>query len=109
MATPIEPISTMRRTGPVQQQHRRRAALSRAGVDERGGNAGDVEVTGDGGRGHENEPAIPAGSPDRTCGWVMGRVVGPSHMSIEPGSAGSNVRGTQLASSSIRRTPKEYS
>ena len=46
---------------------------------------------------------------DRTWGWVMGRVVGPSHMSMEPGSAGSKVRGTQAASSSIRRTPKEYS
>jgi hypothetical protein len=31
------------------------------------------------------------------------------HMSMEPGSAGSKVRGTQAASSSIRRTPNEYS
>src|ERR1022692_3790906 len=45
----------------------------------------------------------------RSWGWVIGRVVGPSHISIEPGSAGSKVRGTQAASSVIRRTPKEYS
>ena len=50
--------------------------------------------------------AVAAG---RSWGWVMGRAVGPSHMSMEPGSAGSKVRGTQAASSSIRRTPKEYS
>ena len=50
-----------------------------------------------------------AGVADRSWGWVMGRAVGPSHMSMEPGSAGSKVRGTQAASSSIRRTPKEYS
>jgi len=50
-----------------------------------------------------------AGVAERSWGWVTGRAVGPSHMSIEPGSAGSKVRGTQAASSSIRRTPKEYS
>ena len=62
-----------------------------------------------GDRGYETALMMPVGWPDRTCGWVIGRVVGPSHMSIEPGSAGSKVRGTQLASSSIRRTPNEYS
>ena len=45
----------------------------------------------------------------RSWGWETVRAFGPSHMSIDPGSSGSNMRGRQAASSSIRRTPKEYS
>jgi len=79
-------------------------------VDERGGDAGHVEVHGRGSLdAHEAGLPTSAGRVDRTWGWVMGRLVGPSHMSMEPGSAGSKVRGTQAASSVIRRTPKEYS
>jgi hypothetical protein len=44
-----------------------------------------------------------------SCGWDVVRRTGPSHMSMEPASSGSKVRGTQAASSSIRRTPNEYS
>ena len=50
--------------------------------------------------------SLPAG---RSWYWDEGRRTGPSHMSIDPTSSGSKVRGTQAASSSIRRTPKEYS
>ena len=51
--------------------------------------------------------------PPTRCGWSCCcdevRATGPSHMSMLPGSSGSKVRGLQAASSSIRRTPKEYS